>query len=220
MLYKSIVEQNRKAYNVLAESYTKEWAENLDLPLADSFLKMLKKDSKILDVGCGPGHYSSYFIDKGHSVDSIDISSEMLRLARQRDNRLQVRTCDMLNLDYQENEFDGLWVCASLPHIPKGFVDQVLRGFHRILKYEGCMLVNAIIGNLEHRIETSEEMGEGYNEPGRFFQWYSSSDAFKKIIESCDFEVQSEQHRIVTSRVLKKTTLRRNSWYSCFCNPV
>ncbi len=213
----SILEQNRKAYDVLAESYTQQWVENPDLLLANEFLSRLEKGMRILDVGCGPGHYSSYFIDQGYFVEAIDISSAMLRLVRNRDSRIQSRILDMSNLDYRDHEFDGLWVCASLPHIPKESVGEVLTGFRRVLNYNGCMLVNAIIGHLDHRIETQEEMGSDFGEPGRFFQWYPSVTVFKTILEQAGFKVQAEQYRNVTSEVLKYATCRTNSWYNCFC---
>lgn len=211
-----IAEQNRKAYDALADTYTKEWAKMPDQPLADKFLGMLN-GSRILDIGCGPGHYSSYFIDKGYYVESIDTCSAMLRVAMQRDSRLKTRVLDMSRLDYANNEFDGLWVCASLPHIPREFVGEVLRGFRRVLKPDGCMLVNAIIGHQDYRIETAEEMGKDYGEAGRFFQWYPSATVFKEIIEQAGFKVQAEQHRNVTSQVLKHALCHTNCWYNCFC---
>ena len=214
---KSILEQNQKAYNTLAKSYAQQWVDNPDIQLADQFLSMLKNGAKILDVGCGPGHYSSYFLDQGCFVEAIDTSIAMLQIVKNRDSRIQTRLLDMSSLDYRENEFDGLWVCASLPHIPKESVLDVLMGFRRVLNDNGCLLVNAIIGNLDHRIETSEEMGTDYGEPGRFFQWYPSVIAFKTILEQAGFKVQIEQHREVTSEVLEYATCRTNSWYNCFC---
>ena len=81
----TIAEQNRKAYDALAASYAKQWAKTPDLPLADEFLGLLN-GSKILDVGCGPGHYSSYFTDRGYWVEAIDTSPEMLRLAKEQES--------------------------------------------------------------------------------------------------------------------------------------
>lgn len=213
---RTIATQNQKAYDALAASYARQWAKAPDLPLADEFLAMLN-GSKILDVGCGPGHYSSYFIDRGYRVEAIDTSSEMLRLARERDPRILARMLDMSRLDYPENEFDGLWVCASLPHIPRQAVGKVLQGFRRILKPDGCMLVNAIIGQLDHRVERPEEMGGNYGEPGRFFQWYPTPVAFKEILEEAGFKIEAERHRSITSQVLEYATWRTNSWYNCFC---
>lgn len=213
---RKIVEQNRKAYDFLAYEYAKQWSDKPDIELADEFVKMLN-GPKILDVGCGPGHYSSYFIDKGFEVKAIDNSSTMLRIAINRDPRIKTRKLDMTKLDYGNKEFDGLWVCASLPHILKKNVKSVLLDFRRILKNDGCLFVNAIIGHQEHRIETNEEMGENYKGIGRFFQWYPTAAAFKKILDQTGFEVQKELLRTVTSKVVKEALLPTNLWYNCFC---
>jgi ubiquinone/menaquinone biosynthesis C-methylase UbiE len=212
----TIASQNQRAYNALAISYAEQWVKKPDLTLADKFINMLN-GRKILDVGCGPGHYSSYFIDKGYEVEAIDTSSEMLRLVRERDPRIQTRMLDMSSLDYSEGQFDGLWVCASLPHIPKELVSEVLQGFRHVLRSDGCMLVNAIIGHLDYRLETQEEMGSNYGKPGRFFQWYPTPATFKEILEQAGFKVKAEWHRDITSQVLKNAILHSNSWYNCFC---
>jgi ubiquinone/menaquinone biosynthesis C-methylase UbiE len=213
----AIAEQNQKAYSALAVSYAEQWVKKPDIKLADQFLAMLN-GNRILDVGCGPGHYSSYFIDRGYRVEAIDTSAEMLRLAVERDPRIQARMLDMTKLDYDESQFDGLWVCASLPHIPKELVGAVLRDFRRVLKRDGYLFVNAIIGNLDHRIETPQEMGPNYGKSGRFFQWYPSTDRFKEILEQSGFSVQINWQRHITSQVLKDALLPTNLWYNCFCS--
>jgi ubiquinone/menaquinone biosynthesis C-methylase UbiE len=212
----AIAEQNQKAYNVLAVSYAKQWVKKPDIQLAEQFLTILN-GNHILDVGCGPGHYSSYFIDRGCRVEAIDTSSEMLRLAGERDPRIRTRMLDMTKLDYDEGQFDGLWVCASLPHIPKELVGAVLRDFRRVLKRDGCLFVNAIIGKLDHRIETPQEMGPNFCESGRFFQWYPSTDRFKEILEQSGFGVLADWQRQITSQVLKDALLPTNLWCNCFC---
>ncbi len=215
---RTITEQNRQAYDALAAAYAEKWVRQPDLALADQFLGLLNGDS-ILDVGCGPGQYSSYFLDHGCRVEAIDTSAAMIELAVQRDPRIRARQLDMAQLDYGDRVFDGLWVCASLPHIPAACVGAVLLGFRRVLKTDGCLLVNAIIGDLAYRVETPEEMGWGRDAPGRFFQWYPSPAAFRELVEQAGFTITAERQRSVTSRVLEHATRPTNAWYNCFCRP-
>lgn len=217
-LNQAIVTQNRVAYDRLAEVYARQWADRPDLQLADQFLSLFH-GSRILDIGCGPGQYSSYFIDQGYTVEAIDTSSAMLQLARNRDVRIPLRKLDMSQLDYPNFSFDGLWVCASLPHIHRTSVPRVLRKFQRILKPDGCLLVNAIIGYLEHRIEAAEELELENSQPGRFFQWYPSTVFFREILEQAGFEVLLEQQRTITSKVLEKAIYPTNLWCNYFCRP-
>jgi len=212
----TIVNQNRAAYDKLAQAYARQWADRPDLQLADQFLRLLQ-GSNILDIGCGPGQYSSYFIDRGCAVDAIDISAAMLRLAKHRDKRIRLRMLEMSRLDYPNCTFDGLWVCSSMPHIHRTIVPEVLKGFQRVLKPDGCLFVNAIIGCLEHRVETAEELELETRQPGRFFQWYPSTVVFRKILEQCGFSVQIEQQRTITSKVVEKAIYPTNQWCNYFC---
>ncbi len=44
----------------------------------------LRADAKILDVGCGPGWVSEYFARLGYDMTGIDISDDLIQLARER----------------------------------------------------------------------------------------------------------------------------------------
>ena len=38
----------------------------------------VRQDPKILELGCGTGMFSRWFLDKGYSLEGLDISQEML----------------------------------------------------------------------------------------------------------------------------------------------
>ncbi|MBW2982281.1 class I SAM-dependent methyltransferase [Candidatus Woesearchaeota archaeon] len=52
--------------------------------LIDDILKIskIKKNGKILDVGCGPGTATKLFAKKGYSIIGIDIGKELISLAK------------------------------------------------------------------------------------------------------------------------------------------
>ncbi len=69
----------------------------------------LPEDSKLLDLGCGPGLYSENFYGQGFDVTGIDISQNSIDYAKEQAEGFQYRIkyiCqDYLEIDYQ-NEFD------------------------------------------------------------------------------------------------------------------
>lgn len=106
------------------------YAERTDLVdmavFQDPFLEMLSPGARILDAGCGPGRDAAAFLRRGFEVVAIDASAEMIAIARGHvgDRAQQMRFEDV---PWAE-EFDALWCCASLLHVPhKRFPDVARR---------------------------------------------------------------------------------------------
>src|SRR4051794_36327791 len=110
------------------DTHANEYCEStvrLDLrAVYDRFLKQLSPGAQILDAGCGSGRDTKIFSDRGFRVTAIDASAELARLAQS----FTGRRCEVLRFQDMEfrEEFDGIWACASLLHIPKGEMIDVL----------------------------------------------------------------------------------------------
>lgn len=82
------------------------------------FLRHLTDGARILDAGCGVGRDALAFCQAGYSVVAFDASERMVELAR---DRLPA-SCPVLRMRFDEmawrGEFDGVWACASLLHVP------------------------------------------------------------------------------------------------------
>lgn len=72
--------------------------------------KSEKEGLKILDLGCGPGLYSSKLATHGHEVTGIDISHESINYARMtaQDNKntISYKNGNYLDIDLGNSEFD------------------------------------------------------------------------------------------------------------------
>ncbi|MDR3270059.1 MAG: class I SAM-dependent methyltransferase [Peptococcaceae bacterium] len=212
-----ITRQNKIAYNYLAESYTKEWAKKPDVELAEAFIKLLPTNAHILDIGCGPGHYSLYFHERGFIVDGVDFSENMVSIAKAICKDININIQDMRCLNFEEDAFDALWVCSSFVHIHKEEAIAVLTEFKRILKKQGVLFINAIIGDSDYRLETEDEIGGTFKGDGRYFQWYPNSRVFEELLDSAGFAANELGSKLVTSQVVKKAICRTNQWVNYIC---
>jgi len=79
-----------------------------------------RKNLNILDAGAGPGRFSIPLAEAGHHVVHIDISSEMIEIAKQRINPKFNKNIDFVKSDisngfnYDDNSFD-LVLCLDSP---------------------------------------------------------------------------------------------------------
>lgn len=73
------------------------------------FLSLVKPRGRILDLGCGSGRDSRYFIRHGYQVEAVDGSPALARLASEYFGQ-EVICGRIEELEYDQ-EFDGIWAC-------------------------------------------------------------------------------------------------------------
>jgi len=134
-------------YNQAAQDYTADTINADVSELYAFFLKHLPANAYIMDLGCGPGRDSKYFLDNGYRVLSVDGSQEFCKLAAQLTG--QDVLCQIFeNIDYTE-EFDGIWACASILHVPMSSLPKVLANISCALKKGGYFYASFKYGEYE-----------------------------------------------------------------------
>ena len=137
-------------YNTIANDYYTHRDLNKFNGELEEFSKLLPKDAKVLDVGCGAGIPTAKFlVKKGLKVTGIDISETMLKMARKNVPEAEFINKDMTQLDFNENTFDGIISVYALFHVPKQEHHLIFQNFYRILKLGGILLINTGISESE-----------------------------------------------------------------------
>ena len=111
------------------------------------FLKLLPAGGYIMDLGCGAGSAALFFTQMGYPVLAVDGCGELCEYTHRRVG-CPVRCLRFEELDY-ENAFDGIWACASLLHVRKAELPQVLRRIRRALKTDGILYASFKYGETE-----------------------------------------------------------------------
>lgn len=70
-----------------------------------------------LDLGCGTGNYTVPFLDKLRSVTGVDISREMLEVARKRSDAVDWREGDLATYELTSGAFDKVWAVLCVHHL-------------------------------------------------------------------------------------------------------
>ena len=111
------------------------------------FLNKLPSISHLLDFGCGSGRDTKYFLSQGYTVDAIDGSEEMCKIAAEYTG-IPVKQMLFQQLDEQE-KYDGIWACASILHLPLQDLETVLHKMSRALKPSGIIYTSFKYGIFE-----------------------------------------------------------------------
>lgn len=179
----NLVSQTIQTYNTCAESYFHDHYDISEvLDVIDFFIQNLK-GAEILDVGCGPGRDAEYFSSHNLKVTGVDLSDRFLNIASKNVPGAKFIQMDMRILNFSENVFDGIWVCASFLHIHKKDAMDTLIGLRRILKPGGLMYVNVEKGTQEKFLRKREYK----NEP-RLISFYTERE-FEELIKTCGFNI-------------------------------
>lgn len=124
-------------YDKIAEDYIKSDAAVVLKDKIGEFLIQLS-GKKILDVGCGPGHDTNYLTEIGYECLGIDLSPNMIQLARQ-NNKGSFEVMDFFNMNFEDKSFDGLWCSSVFVHIEKKDLSKFIPQTYRILKDSGIL---------------------------------------------------------------------------------
>jgi SAM-dependent methyltransferase len=96
---------------------------------------------RILDFGCGPGRDLIQFVALGHKPVGLDGSPAFVAMAQQ-NSGCKVLLQDFLALDLPTSHFDGIFANASLFHVPKQELPQVLQALWETLKIDGVLFAS------------------------------------------------------------------------------
>jgi SAM-dependent methyltransferase len=153
--------ETRESYDTDASGY----AEKVDgLLEASPFLRAglalfadLVRDAgggPVADVGCGPGYVTRHLHDLGVDAFGIDLSPEMVAIARRDHPDLRFEVGTMTDLDLADASVAGIVAFWSVIHIPDDAVPTVFAEFRRVLRPGGPLLVGFHVG--DETIHTSE----------------------------------------------------------------
>jgi SAM-dependent methyltransferase len=101
----------------------------------------------VADVGCGPGYVTRHLKDLGVDAFGIDLSPEMVAIARRDHPDLRFEVGTMTDLDLADDSVTGVVAFWSVIHVPDDSVPGVFGHFRRVLRQGGSLLVGFHVGN-------------------------------------------------------------------------
>ncbi|WP_217177509.1 class I SAM-dependent methyltransferase [Streptomyces sp. AC495_CC817] len=114
---------------------------------------------RVADLGCGPGRITGHLASLGLDICGIDLSPQMVAVARWAHPRLRFDVGTMTALDFADGCLAGAVAWYSTVHTPLAELPEVFEEFHRVLAPGGLLALAYKVG------DESVHLGHAYGHP-------------------------------------------------------
>jgi 2-polyprenyl-3-methyl-5-hydroxy-6-metoxy-1,4-benzoquinol methylase len=175
-----------------------------------------KPNSKILEIGCGPGNITKYILSKRPDLDifGIDIAPNMIDLAKINNPNANFAIMDSREISKMETKYDGIICGFCLPYLSQTDAENLIFDAKNLLVNNGLIYISFVEGDPN---KSDFQIGSSGD---RSYFYYHTLDKLKTQLLDNSFEdlktftveyVKSETeidiHTILTAK--KKTTANR-----------
>ena len=133
---------------------------------AELFAAHVRRDARVLDLGCGYGRVTAELHDQGWShVLGADRARGMIERARREHPRLAFALLDGPELPFESGAFDAVVLFSVLTCIPvERELERLMTGLHRILAPDGRLYASDLL--LQEDARNLERYAEGERRTG------------------------------------------------------
>ncbi|GGU15377.1 class I SAM-dependent methyltransferase [Nocardioides albus] len=140
---------------------------------------------RLLDAGCGPGHWSEELVSSGvRDVVGLDASTEFVTAARERFPSVAFQQADLAAIPLENRSVGGILAWYSIIHTPPADLPKILSEFSRVLEPGGSALIGYFDGEpgeaFDHAVHTA---------------YYWSAEALEELLAEHGFVVEQASAR-------------------------
>jgi ubiquinone/menaquinone biosynthesis C-methylase UbiE len=140
----SYLAEIRASYDTVADSYHDLLKDAHDgMPFDRAMLAVFAERTQgaVADIGCGPGRITIQLAKLGLQVRGIDLSPQMVDVARREHPDLRFDVGSMTALDLADSSLGGVVAWYSIIHLPPAELPGVFAEFFRVLEPGGQLLL-------------------------------------------------------------------------------
>ncbi|MBL7161061.1 MAG: methyltransferase domain-containing protein [Anaerolineales bacterium] len=198
-------------------SYIKEWFRKesrfyhflVDIPSSRFRDKVVdfsdvRTGSRILDVATGTGGLAFAFAKKGYDVVGVDLSEDMIEVAKRLNEykNLRFEVADATDLPFEDSYFDISSISLALHDMPLTIREKAVEEMVRVTKPEGNIVIvdyslpkNKVGSFLVYHLMKAHET--------KYFPEFVKSD-FEALLIKSGIEIKDERHILLGAGILLK----------------
>ncbi|MGV8172032.1 MAG: class I SAM-dependent methyltransferase [Candidatus Woesearchaeota archaeon] len=173
-----------------------------------------ERRTTVLDIACGKGRISKLLLEQGYNVYSLDISQEMLNIAKNRGYVQKPFLGDSEDLPFINDSFDVVICMDAMVHFPNPSIAALEA--YRVLRPDGIFLVNTSnpydlgfiprnISSLIRRIANTKIKSKGEG----IFR-YISPGQMEKYLTDAGFNIEKKNRQGLIAPIEVKTPKGRD----------
>lgn len=168
-------------YNQHAAEYAAKVAAKRQLGDIQLFSEYLSPGAQVLDAGCAAGEDTALLTDQGFAVIGIDLSEELLKIARKNYPTIEFQNQNILQLSFADETFAGVWASASLVHLVSlEAVQAGIKELARVMQKGGVLYIA-----MQERVgQKSGWVKDDHSQEGRYFQFVSLEQLQQLVVEA------------------------------------
>jgi len=183
-----------KAYDHMASSYDKNRGLfDMTGVLNDFYQSLEIKKGSLLDAGCGAGEpCADWFIKRGWQVTGVDLSDNMLSLAKEYVPEMKRICSAMQEVDFSDNSYEAITAIYSIFHLSPDDQSLMFKKFFKWLKSKGSLLFTYATKEYTKADNFSgylDFMGE------KFYYSHRTPGELKKELSDIGFIIESFKYR-------------------------
>jgi len=182
-----------KTWNKIAEIYEDKFMDlNLYNDTYDIFCELIPvKNSKILEIACGPGNITKYLINKNsnYKIKGIDISPNMIARAKLNNPTASFEVMDIRNIDKVNSLFDAIICGFGIPYLSKSDCSKLLVDYSKLLIDDGIIYLSFVEGDYDKSTYQIGSTGD------RTYFYFHSLDVLKDELKANSFEIIKFMHK-------------------------
>lgn len=168
-------------------NYAAAEAGHLPRQLRVTFAARVRPGARVLEAGCGLGHFTVAAAALGYEVTGVDWSEPTVRELNQRFPAIDFRQGDVRRLEFAADSFDAVYSPGVCEHFEEG-PDEVLGETLRVLRPGGLAFVSTPHLNALRRWRWRAHARSG---DGRaFYQYLFTPAGMSRTLERIGFQVE------------------------------
>lgn len=146
---------------------------------------LLKDDSEILDVACGPGNICKFLLDEKPllKIHGIDLSPQMVNLAKSNNPTAVFEIMDSREISSINKKYDAIVAGFCLPYLSREEAIQFIVNAQTIIRTGGIIYLSTMEGEYENSGYQSN------NTKDQVFIYYHQAKYLLEELESVGFEI-------------------------------